>query len=167
MERALGSCTTCIKHSQHLTSRPATNWPQTHFTSGHIDGCWAAVPFSSPENLNYTPSTPPLHRTTEGRRPHQSLHLRAGLHLAVDRALKYDGVVKQSKRSCKFYLNFNRDTTPRHRSQPYRASSRIPFLLKHEWKMYFYTLWCLNKRSADSVSVGGFFQWPIVTPIFR
>lgn len=134
MERALGPCTTCIKQSQHLTSRPATNWPQTRFTSHHIDGCWAAVPFSSPENLNYGPSTPLLHRTTQGRRPHQGLHLRAGLHLAVDGALKHDGVVKQTKCPCKFYLNLNRDTTLRHRSQPSRASSVVWCWSVSEWK---------------------------------
>lgn len=163
MERALGSSTTCIKQSQHLTSRPATNWPQTHFTSGHIDGCWAAVPFSSPENLNYTP---PPHRTTQGRRPHQSLHLQAGLHLAVDWDLKHDAVVKQSKRPCKFYLNFNRDTTLRHRLQPYRASSIVWSLLKHmRVKNVFLNLVVLIKIKLKQVV--GWFSFCGLLWIFR
>lgn len=83
--------TTCLKYSQHLTSQPATNWSQTHFTSGHIDGYWARVLFSSPEILNYTLA---MGTPTQGQRPHQRYNFQACLNLALTHTLKHDTVLR-------------------------------------------------------------------------
>lgn len=72
---------------KHLTRQPASNPSQTHFTSGHIDGYWARVPFSSPEILNYTPAMCCLCAPPRRRGPTSELPLSG---LAPTQTLKHD-----------------------------------------------------------------------------
>lgn len=82
------------QHSQCLTSQPASNWSEAHFTSGHIDGYWAWVPFSSPDILNYTLAMCSMCTPMQGQTPHQSSHFHRWWNLAMSQALKHDTLGK-------------------------------------------------------------------------
>lgn len=102
--------TTCLKHSQHLTSQSASNWSQTHFTSGHIDGYWARVLFSSPEILNYTLAMCSYVHRHAGIAATSELPLPGLAKPGSDSNSKtWHTWAKQCQPECKFYLKINEE----------------------------------------------------------